>query len=141
MNQSSRKGSLDKGTLLIIALVALIALIGVLEAKSRILETQLQRVTVRLEQMQGGSTKQNQEKASKIVRKVRILMEIGDVEPTVATIIDVEALRKRNPFYNKAENGDYLIVTPERAILYREETNRILDVVPVQLKPAGGQNQ
>jgi len=141
MNQSSRKGSLDKGTLLIIALVALIALIGVLEAKRRILETQLQRVTVRLEQMQGGSTKQNQEKASKIVRKVRILMEIGDVEPTVATIIDVEALRKRNPFYNKAENGDYLIVTPERAILYREETNRILDVVPVQLKPAGGQNQ
>ena len=100
---------------------------------------QLERVTIRLEQLQGGGTQENQEKAKRITRKVRILMDLGDVEPTVATIVDVTSLRKQNSFYNKAENGDFLIVTPERAILYNEEKNRIIDVVPVQIKPNTGQ--
>ena len=89
--------------------------------------------------MQTGSTRQDREKAARIVEKVRRLMEIGDIEPTVATIVDVEKLRERNPFYNKAENGDFLIVTAERAILFSEKQNKILDVVPVQVAPAATQ--
>ena len=56
------------------------------------------------------------------------------MQPTVATIVDVESLRKRNSFYNKAKNGDYLIVTNERAILFDAKANVILDMVPVQLE-------
>ncbi len=139
MKSTKRSAKTQKGTLLLIALVALVALAGVLEAKRKVVENQLEQVTVRLEQMQTGSTRQDREKAARIVEKVRRLMEIGDIEPTVATIVDVEKLRERNPFYNKAENGDFLIVTAERAILFSEKQNKILDVVPVQVAPAATQ--
>jgi len=131
-----RSAKTQKGTLLLVAIIALIALSGVLEAKRQVVENQLEQVTVRLEQMQTGSTRQDREKAARIVNKVKRLMEVGDIEPTVATIVDVDKLRERNPFYNKAENGDFLIVTAERAILFSEKRNKILDVVPVQVAPA-----
>ncbi|MBU0458079.1 hypothetical protein KJ652_06810 [Patescibacteria group bacterium] len=129
----------SKGALLIIILIGLIILVFTLNGQRQMTAEQLERVTIRLEQLQGGGTQENQEKAKRITRKVRILMDLGDVEPTVATIVDVTSLRKQNSFYNKAENGDFLIVTPERAILYNEEKNRIIDVVPVQIKPNTGQ--
>ena len=56
------------------------------------------------------------------------------IQPTVATIVDVNALRARNDFYKNAKNGDYLIVTPNRAILYDPNRDMIIDVVPVQLQ-------
>jgi len=123
--------------LLIVVIIALIVLIGVLEVKRRLVEQQLQQLTVRLEQLQTGNTRENREQAERIIRKVKRHMVVEEaVEPTVATIVDVEALRLRNPFYNKAENGDFLIVTPERAILYNEQRDVILDVVPVQIQAA-----
>ncbi len=136
MKSIKRSAKTQKGTLLLVAIIALIALSGVLEAKRQVVENQLEQVTVRLEQMQTGSTRQDREKAARIVNKVKRLMEVGDIEPTVATIVDVDKLRERNPFYNKAENGDFLIVTVERAILFSEKRNKILDVVPVQVAPA-----
>ncbi|MDP7646377.1 MAG: hypothetical protein QF400_04425 [Candidatus Peribacteraceae bacterium] len=136
MKSIKRSAKTQKGTLLLVAIIALIALSGVLEAKRQVVENQLEQVTVRLEQMQTGSTRQDREKAARIVNKVKRLMEVGDIEPTVATIVDVDKLRERNPFYNKAENGDFLIVTAERAILFSEKRNKILDVVPVQVAPA-----
>ena len=135
MDMQQKKVTLNRNALMMIALVALVVLTGVLEAKRRLVASQLEQVTIRLEQLQTGSTPQNREKAQRIVRKVRALMEIGEVEPTVATIVDVEALRKRNAFYNKAKNGDFLVVTPDRAILYDETRNVIIDVVPVQIQP------
>jgi len=121
--------------LLVIIVIALLILVGVLEMKRRMVEEQLQQLTIRLEQLQTGNTRQNREQAQRIIRKVKRLMVINeDVEPTVATIVDVEALRERNPFYSKAENGDFLVVTPERAILYSEDRNIILDVIPVQIQ-------
>jgi hypothetical protein len=121
-------------TLFPILLIALVVLAVVLDTQRRKAQTELKNLTVRLEQLQGNNAA-NQEKAKTIVQRVQKLMDIDvSVEPTVATIVDVEKLREQNPFYNKAENGDYLIVTPTRAILYREEDNIILDVVPVQIE-------
>ena len=105
MKSTKRSAKTQKGTLLLIALVALVALAGVLEAKRKVVENQLEQVTVRLEQMQTGSTRQDREKAARIVEKVRRLMEIGDIEPTVATIVDVEKLRERNPFYKMVQQN------------------------------------
>jgi len=123
-------------TLVIVIIAALVVLVVVLETKRRVVATQLENVTVRLEQLQTGNTRENREQAERIVRKVKKLMVIDEsIEPTVATIVDINALRKRNPFYNVAENGDFLVVTPTRAILYSEARNVILDVVPVQVKP------
>jgi|TARA_Y100000310_G_scaffold345403_1_gene464561 hypothetical protein len=128
-----------RGILVTLIVIALIGLIGALEIKRQAVSAQLEDITTHLEQMQFGNTAKNQETADQIVRDVRKLMDIAqDIEPTVATIVDVEALRAKNPFYAKAENGDHLVVTPTRAILYSSAKNRIIDVVPVQLEPAGG---
>lgn len=129
--KSSRKA------LLAIVMIALVALVLVLDLQRREAEKQLKNLSVRLEQLQTGNTQQNREAAERIVREVRKLITIPeDIEPTVATIIDVETLRQRNSFYNKAENGNHLIVTADRAILYDSEKNIIIDVVPVQVQQA-----
>ncbi len=120
--------------LLPVLLIVLVVLVVVLDTQRRSAQRELKNLTVRLEQLQGNN-EANQEKARDVVRMVQEIMDIDvSVEPTVATIVDVEKLRQNNPFYNKAENGDYLIVTPTRAILYRESQNKILDVVPVQIE-------
>lgn len=116
--------------------IALIALVITLETRRQEAQKQLEQLTIRLEQLQGNSS-QNREAAKNIIQKVQKHMTIStEVEPTVATIVNVEELRKKNPFYNKAENGDHLIVTTDRAILYDPKKDIILDVVPVQLQPA-----
>lgn len=122
-----------------VLLIVLLVLVVVLDMQRRQAQRELKNLSVRLEQVQ-GNTEQNQERAREVVRKVSRLMSLDtSVEPTVATIVDVEQLRQRNAFYNKAENGDFLIVTPTRAILYREADDIILDVVPVQIEqPAAG---
>lgn len=120
--------------LLPILLIVLVLLVIVLDTQRRSAQKELKNLTVRLEQLQGNN-EENQEKAREVVEQVKEIMDIDtSVEPTVATIVDVQKLREQNPFYNKAENGDYLIVTPTRAILYRESDNKILDVVPVQIE-------
>lgn len=119
-----------------VVLIVLALLVVVLDAQRRQAQKELKNLTVRLEQLQGND-QANQEKAKQVVEQVKKLMDIDtSVEPTVATIVDVKKLQEKNPFYNKAQNGDYLIVTPTRAILYRESDNIILDVVPVQIEPA-----
>jgi hypothetical protein len=121
-----------------ILVVALVALVVFIDARRRAAERQLQELSVQLGQV--GDQQQNREMAKKIVDEVRRLIEIPtDTEPTVATIVDVNKLRESNPFYNKAENGDYLIVTESRAILYSQKKKLILDVVPVQLEQENAQ--
>ncbi len=132
MAQSSRS------FLVTLTIIGLLGLVGVLEMQRQAVAAQLQQLTVRMEQVTvDEETAKNQELAKKIIAEVRAIIDIPeDIEPTVATIIDINALRARNPFYNKAENGDHLIVTPDRAILYSSARKKIVDVVPVQLEQA-----
>lgn len=124
--------------LLTLLVIALVALVVVLDARRRDAEQKLQNLSVRLEQLRTGSnTQQNLELARQVVQKVQEHMNLPDTpEPTVATIVDIEKLKQRNAFYTPAENGDYLIVTSTRAVLYDPDTDRILDVVPIQIQPA-----
>ncbi len=127
----SRRGS---AALNILILAGLIALIVVLDMRRRDAEKKLMELSVQVEQ-QGGNQAQNQEVAKQVVVKVRRLFVIPEgVDPTVATIVDVAQLRSRNAFYNKAKNGDHLIVTSDRAILYDPVADKIIDVVPVQIQ-------
>ncbi len=120
--------------LLPLLLVLLIGLVVVLDMQRRQAETELHNLTVRLEQLQGNS-QENQERANQVVTRVRALIDIPEnITPTVATIVDVEKLRAQNPFYDKASNGDYLVVTPTRAILFDADRGVIIDVVPVQIQ-------
>lgn len=127
---------MDKKKLLtVILVVSLAALAYVNYTKRMELATELKKLSVKMEQLQTGNNPENVAEAQAIIEKVRKHIAIpADVEPTVATIVDVEALKSRNEFYANAKNGDHLIVTPTRAILYDPDTDMILDVVPVQLQ-------
>ncbi|PIR53825.1 hypothetical protein COU75_04015 [Candidatus Peregrinibacteria bacterium CG10_big_fil_rev_8_21_14_0_10_42_8] len=125
-----------RSSLVVTMLVALLVLVGVLEVKRQTISAQLTNMTNVLEEYQSQGEEENKALAETIINDVRKLIDIPeDVEPTVATIIDVDLLKAKNPFYNKASNGDHLIVTPDRAILYSSARKVILDVAPVQLEP------
>ncbi len=121
-----------------VLVIVLLILVVFVDARRRAAEKKLEQLTVQLSQ--SGNTEENKAKAAAIVNEVRKLIDIPQgVEPTVATIVDVEALKEKNAFYAKAENGDYLIVTPTRAILYSQKRKMIIDVVPVQLDQQAAQ--
>ncbi|PIP65736.1 hypothetical protein COU77_01410 [Candidatus Peregrinibacteria bacterium CG10_big_fil_rev_8_21_14_0_10_49_16] len=85
-----------------------------------------------------AATAEGEKRAADIIAKVSAHFLLpADIQPTVATIIDVEKLREQNEFYNSAENGNFLLVLPKRAILYDEERDLILDVAPVRLERKG----
>lgn len=70
------------------------------------------------------------EEVEQLVSAVGKLMELPTGEnPTVATIKDKEKL-KDQPFFDRAENGDRLLIYAQakRAILYRPSTNKIIDI-------------
>ena len=54
-----------------------------------------------------------------------------DEQPTVATIANVDELKKQMPFFDKAQNGFKVIVYKEKAILFDPANNIIVDVAPV----------
>ena len=128
----------SKKVLVLTLIAGLIGLVGTLEYQRQTISAQLGEVNQQMKDGQlADQQAENQRLADQIITEVRALIEIpADIEPTVATIVDVETLRARNPFYNKAENGDHLVVTRERAILYSSSDKKIIDVVPVQLEPA-----
>lgn len=131
MLSTRRPGASALMPLLVVALLVLSVFSIV---RWRTAESRLKALSVQLEQLQ-GNPQQNQEKAKEIVAMVRKLIDIpADVEPTVAAIVDVEKLREQNKFYDKAQNGFYLIVTAERAILFDPNAQLIVDVVPVQIE-------
>ena len=93
------------------------------------------QVTEGTEVGDGKQDPQNQALAQDVIAKVKKHIDLSlEGEPTVATIIDAEKLKEKNPFYAKAQNGDYLVVTQTRAILYDPNADVLLDVVPVQIQ-------
>lgn len=76
-----------------------------------------------------------QEEVKRLIEKVGQLIELPQgEEPTVATITDIDKL-KEQPFFAKAKNGDKVIIytNAKRAILYDPNTNKIIDVAPVNI--------
>ncbi len=131
---------MNKKLLTIILIVGLAALSFTFYKRSMTLAAELKKLTVMNEQLQTGNNPENIAEAQAIIEKVRQHVIIpADVEPTVATIVDVEALKASNEFYKNAKNGDHLVVTPTRAILYDPVADMIIDIVPVQLQAPADQ--
>lgn len=64
-----------------------------------------------------------------------IVLKAGE-DPTVATIQDVEILKRQNPvFYKDAQNGDRLLIWSDKAVLYSQDRDIILAVLPISLPP------
>ncbi len=83
----------------------------------------------------------SQEETELIVSKVGNLMELPDENPSLATVQDVEKLKEQK-FFEKAQNGDKLLIYSQamKAILYRPETNKIIEVAPLALNQSETNN-
>jgi len=75
----------------------------------------------------------------KLVEKVgRHIVLPKDEEPTVATVMDAAGLAKTQPFYKEAKNGEkvLLYVKAQKAIIYDEELDRLINVGPIMIEAA-----
>lgn len=127
---------MNKKVLALVLIVALAGLALINYQKRLEVSAELKKLSLKMEQLQGGGNAEDMEQAKQIIALVRKHMVIqGDIEPTVAKIVDAKTLQSKNEFYKLAKNGDYLVVTPTRAVLYDPIKDMILDVAPVQLEP------
>jgi flagellar basal body-associated protein FliL len=83
-------------------------------------------------------------KAAATVEKLKTILNINDIKddkgdvqkPAVATIVDADKVRESNKeFYADAQKDDALIVYSNRAILYRESSNKIINIAPIVANP------
>mgnify|MGYP007077388691 CR=1 FL=1 len=123
--------------------ILLIAIIGVIagfvwaEQQRRAARTELAQTVTELEELRQASQRDGAEVAAEVLGKLRAHINVPETpEPTVATIVNIEQLRQANEFYTVADNGDHLIITEKRAILYDPDLDVILDVVPVTINAA-----
>lgn len=92
---------------------------------------QYQKVQIRINNPTEAA---KQDAADTIAAVARLMMLPADEDPTVMQVTDVSKL-KDQPFFANAQNGDKVIIytKAKKAILYRVETNKIIDVAPVNI--------
>ena len=79
----------------------------------------------------------SQEEINKLVEHVGKFMELPEGEvPTIATVTDSEKLKDQQ-FFSRAQNGDKVLIytNAKKAILYRAESNKIIEVAPINIGP------
>lgn len=87
---------------------------------------------VRFLSTQQGQQELNKKEVDKVVEAVgKLIILPTDQQPTVATIQDVVALAKEQPFFNGAENGDKLLFYQDKAIIYSVKNDKLVNVGPV----------
>lgn len=77
----------------------------------------------------------SQKQQESLLSKVGALMDLPkDEQPSIATVSDKEKL-KEQAFFKSAENGDTLLIytNAKKAVLYRESTNKIVEVAPIAI--------
>jgi len=88
-----------------------------------------------------GSDKLAQEETSDLIAQVGKLIVLPEGEtPTVATVSDPEKLQNQ-PFFARAKKGNKVLIyaNAKKAILYDQESNKIVEVAPINIgQPTGG---
>ena len=75
----------------------------------------------------------NQAETDRVLEALKRHLFIGEADaPTVARVDDPEKLKASNAeFYKDSQKGDYLIIYPKRAIVYRESSGQIINIAPI----------
>jgi hypothetical protein len=135
---TKKTGRRSSGLSKLVNLLLLLAIIGVIgmfvraEMQRRDTAQRLETTKAELEQIKKSTTQGGEELAKQVLERVgKLIVLPTEPAPTVATIVDIERLREANEFYSVADNGDHLIITDKRAILFDPDRGVILDVVPV----------
>jgi hypothetical protein len=85
--------------------------------------------------LKNDPTSFQQQELKSVVSKVSKLIEIPrDEKPTIATVQDESSLKNQD-FFKDVENGDKVLIftSSKKAIIYRESTNKIINVGPIDL--------
>lgn len=124
-----------------VLVLVLIGLFGWSEYQRRVTSRQLQETVAQLDEIRASSQESSTSAADAVLQRISELIDISlEPRPTVATINDIDRLREANEFFGAAENGDYLVLTGNRAILYDADRDIVLDVAPFRinrLEPSG----
>ncbi|MEK7557125.1 MAG: hypothetical protein AAB538_04065 [Patescibacteria group bacterium] len=129
-----RRGRRGMGLLLLVVVLIAIGLFIWAEQQRRTVSSKLEQTEAELEEIRKSTQRGGEEVAKEVLTKVRSHMIVPEEpQPTVATIIDINRLKEASEFYAVADNGDHLIITEKRAILYDPDRDIILDVVPVRI--------
>ena len=75
----------------------------------------------------------NQAETDRVLSSLKLILTINETEaPTVARVEDPAKLQSSNAeFYKDVQTGDYLVIFPKRAIIFRESTNQIINIAPI----------
>ena len=117
-----------KNNKLLFAVLALVAVLGVVGTV--IFYNKYQGVKSNPSQAQKA---QNSAETQRVLAELKKVLRVDETEaPTVARVEDPAKLKKANAeFYKHVEKGDYLVIFPKRAIIYRESNNQIINIAPI----------
>ena len=77
----------------------------------------------------------SQEELQSIIAKVGELIILPEgQEPMVATVQDAEKLALEKPFFIGSQNGDRVLLYQDKAIIYRPEEHKLINVGPVYVQ-------
>lgn len=116
----------------VLLLIAALAFAVWAERERREVEKKLSSTNQRFEELMKNPQAVGEQVNKDVLAKVQKHFFLSDTsKAAVATITDVDAMKKENHFFDSAENGDNLIITETRAILYSPKKDVVVDVVPV----------
>lgn len=130
----SRFTSLHKKLLFIILAMVMVGALGYGAYRFMQLSSEISRLKASPQAAQDAAKSE----IKKLVEQVSKLIAVPqDEAPTVATVSDSEKL-KVNPFFSDAKNGDKVLIFTgaKKAILYRPDENKIIEVGPLTIGTA-----
>lgn len=86
----------------------------------------------------------NQKETDELLKKVgKLILLPEDEQMTISTIQDIDKLSEEQQFFERAQNGDKVIIYSDRAIVYSPERNILVNVGPVyaQENDSQGENE
>lgn len=129
-----KKKNRNLNMFLLVVVLILIGLFVWSEKGRRDTAHQLETAAQQLEAIKNSSQESGEARANEVIEKVHALIDIPtDPRPTVAQINDIDRLREANAFFGNSKNGDYLVLTGNRAIIYDPDRDIVVDVAPFQV--------
>ena len=70
----------------------------------------------------------------KLIQKIGKLIELSTTEdPVVGTVNDATSLAQQQKFFVNAKNGDKVLIYKDKALIYRPDNNKLINVGPVYI--------
>lgn len=83
----------------------------------------------------GGVTQVSPDDPKLVVERVGKHLLLPKEEPQVVTVTNVEILKREQPFFTLAQNGDKLLVYASKVVLYRPTEDKVVDVAALRITP------